>query len=372
MTIRALHIIGQLEYGGVSTWIKTIIDAGSEKDLHIDICCNYRKEPGPLVDVFENIGCKIYHIPLSYNPWKYIGRLKRILHSGEYHIIHDHRSFQSGASLKAGALAHVPVRIAFHHTPNDLLVRGPVRNLYNLILKRWALKHATHIWGCSKTALSGHYGAAWEGKDPRFSTLYGAVSFIKSRDDTRMRIRHELGIQLSDKIIGFIGRITYQKNPVVAIKVCVEVLKSHSNAHALFVGEGPYLPELNVIASQTEVTNRIHFLGFRRDIPDILEAIDIFFQPSHFEGFPLTTLEALNAGLSFVGSNTPGLLEALPEDIHHFCSEPNDITGHINNITLILNSPLCKKIPHAFLKKYTPEAFYSRIINNYRRALCLI
>jgi len=369
--IKALHVLGQLEYGGVTTWIKTIIDTNTSNDLQIDICCNFRKNIGPLADVFEKIGCTIYHVPLSYHLWDYIGRLKKILASGNYNIIHDHRSFQSGASLKAAALARIPVRIAYHHTPNDLLVRGPIRDSYNYILKRWMFKYATHIWGCSQTALSGHYGISWKSKDPRIDTLYGAVRFTKGTDDARERIRNELGIQSSDKIIGFIGRITYQKNPIVGIKACIEVLKKRSDTHALFVGEGPYLADLKDIASQSETKNRIHFFGFRRDIPDILEAIDIFFQPSHFEGFPLATLEALNSGISFVGSNTAGLLEALPEDMHHFCSEPNNLTGHINNIITILNSLPCRTRPIAFLEKYTAKAFYSRIIDNYRKALCL-
>jgi hypothetical protein len=44
--LKVLHVLGQLEYGGVSTWIKTLIDADTEKYLHIDICCNFRKQHG--------------------------------------------------------------------------------------------------------------------------------------------------------------------------------------------------------------------------------------------------------------------------------------------------------------------------------------
>jgi glycosyltransferase involved in cell wall biosynthesis len=71
------------------------------------------------------------------------------------------------------------------------------------------------------------------------------------------------------------------------------------------------------------------FTGFRNDIPYLLSGMDIYFQPSLWEGLPLGILEALRAGLPVIGSKAPGLLEALHRECHYLCSEANDVEGHV-------------------------------------------
>jgi glycosyltransferase EpsF len=369
MTISALHIVGQLGFGGITTWLKALVQQAPRKELSVDICCNFRTTEGEFASQFRSIGCEVYHIPLSFNLPAYGKKLRRILKLGKYDIIHDHRGILSGASLRAAYIEKVPVRIMYHHTPDDELLRNPVRDIYAAILRKWAFKYATHIWGCSRSVMAGRYGENWEQADPRFSTLYGTVHFQKPSKGARNKIRNEIGLGGEAKIVGFIGRVNQQKNVIVGIKACIEVLHQCPEAIILWIGEGPFLEEVIKIAQESGFLTRILFHNFRKDITDILQAIDVLFLPSNFEGFPLLVLEALQAGVPLVGSNTPGILEALPPAMHDRCASAVDIDGHVKNILRILTTPTLREIPTDFLKEFTKEAFYKRILTRYKNCL---
>ena len=369
MTIRALHIVGQLGFGGITTWLKTLVQQAPRSELSIDICCNFRRTGGELSGEFRDLGCAVYHIPLTFNLFAYGKRLRHILKQGKYHIVHDHRGILSGASLRAAYKEQISVRIIYHHTPDDELLRNVIRDMYAAILRRWAFKYATNIWGCSRSVMAGRYGENWEQKDPRFSTLYGTVEPKKPSPAARKKIRQELGIDDKEKLVGFIGRVNYQKNVIVGIKACIEVLRQSLNASILWIGEGPFLVQVKNIVRESGFSNRVFFFNFRKDIEDILQAIDVLFLPSNFEGFPLLVLEALHAGVPVAGSNTPGILEALPQSMHGRCAAAKDIEGHVKNILQVLSEPALREIPKDFLSRFTGEAFYKRVTQAYGESL---
>lgn len=366
--LKALHIVGQLEFGGITTWLKTLVETAPSNELDIDICCDYRKGIGILAEDFIRLGCKVYHVPLDYNLFNYQKKLKQIIKKNQYQVIHSHRSFLSGPSLKAAASMEVPVRIAFHHSCVSDLAHGFFRDRYYSLTKRWELKYATHIWGSSEAVLMENYGLEWESKDKRLNYLYGPVKFSPPENNSRERIRQEEGIDLSDRVIGIVGRVTQIKNPIVALKVCLEILKKYSDVQILWVGDGDLLPCLKEIAEKSGFVHKIHFLGFRRDVVNILEAVDIFFQPSKSEGFGLSILEALHVGLPVVASNASGILEALPKTMQHFCSKPDDVDAHVSNIRKLLDNPVNRYIPREFLVNFSPNNFYQRLISSYKQA----
>jgi glycosyltransferase involved in cell wall biosynthesis len=178
-----------------------------------------------------------------------------------------------------------------------------------------------------------------------------------------------LGIDGRVKLIGFIGRVNHQKNVIVAIKTCMEVLLRRNDARVLWIGEGPFLDQVRDIAKSSGLFNYFYFFNFRKDIPDILQAIDVLFMPSNFEGFPLLVLEALHAGVPFVGSNTPGILEALPDRLQRFCAEPDNINAHVENVFEAFQSTRGSINGDDFLGQFSPVAFHKRVAMKYTASL---
>ena len=94
-----------------------------------------------------------------------------------------------------------------------------------------------------------------------------------------------------------IGRIIPQKNPVFIAEVISLLCKQRSDVDFVWVGVGYLIDDVRQIFVENNVINRIHFLGSRNDVAEIINCCDIFFMPSIFEGLGIVNIEAQAAGL---------------------------------------------------------------------------
>ncbi len=367
--IRSLHIVGQLEPGGVSSWLRTLVTTRNRDELEVDICANYRHGSGLLTREFTELGCRVFHIKLGSQPWNYARKLLELLSKEDYDVLHEHRSFQAGISLWCAKKSGIPARIMYHHTPNDDVSRTLVRWISSWLLKSLALRNATHIWGASNAALSALYGNSWASEHSNISVVYGAASQIHPSISARTAIREEFSIPSDAKLLCFIGRINRPKNPMGALRIACEVLGKLPKAYFMMVGDGPQLKDCIGFAESAGLLGKIRFTGFRTDIANILASVDVLLQPSLFEGLPIGTLEALSVGVPVVGSNVPGLLEALPNEMHFLCSDPEDYISHTEKVLKVLNEGPFRISAENFLKKFSPQAFATTMINRYRSAI---
>jgi glycosyltransferase involved in cell wall biosynthesis len=112
------------------------------------------------------------------------------------------------------------------------------------------------------------------------------------------------GIDEGTKLVCMVGRFSEAKDQPTLIKA---ISTLQDNVHLILVGEGPLLDKNKELANQLGITDRVHFLGFRKDIPEILKTVDIVVLSSHWEGFGLAAVEGMAAGKPVVSSNIPGL-----------------------------------------------------------------
>ena len=138
-------------------------------------------------------------------------------------------------------------------------------------------------------------------------------------EDMRRRIREELGVG-DAFVIGQIGRLCYQKNQEFSLRVFAELLKIHKNAVLVLVGGGDERKQLEQEARSLGVFDRVKFLGIRKDVPALYNAFDVMIFPSHYEGLPVSLIEAQACGCPSLISDAvtkevqivPGMIESLP------------------------------------------------------------
>ena len=122
-------------------------------------------------------------------------------------------------------------------------------------------------------------------------------------EEVRKQKRAELGVE--DKfVIGHVGRFNLQKNHEFLVKRFADFAKTNEDAVLVLIGNGELQEKIKEMAKEYGIETKVKFLGLREDIPQLLQAMDLFLFPSLFEGLPVTLVEAQAAGLPCVISDT--------------------------------------------------------------------
>jgi glycosyltransferase involved in cell wall biosynthesis len=140
----------------------------------------------------------------------------------------------------------------------------------------------------------------------------------------REAVRKELGLDAGAPVVGVVGRLEAQKGHVHLLDAWPEVVRVHPDARLLVVGEGSLHDALVSQARRLAVADHVQFIGFRSDVPRVLDAIDVLALPSLHEGMPLTVIEAAAAGRPVVATAVDGTPETVRDGETGFLVPPAD------------------------------------------------
>ena len=295
--IRILQVATIMNRGGLETMLMNYYRKVDKSKIQFDFMVN-RMERGDYDDEIEAMGGKIYRMP-QIRPGNYRKYFKELddffKEHKEYKVVHSHINENSGFVLRAAKKHGVPCRIAHSHLADlKLDYKYPFR-LYG----RMHLDSNTNkYFACSKQA-----GEWLFGKNKDVTVLNNAVdlSVFEPNQEIRNKIRKELDIE-NKLVIGHVGRFNPQKNHNFLIDVFKEILAQNSKAVLLLIGEGYLFDEVKEKVNKLGLNENVKFLGLRKDIPDIMQSMDMFLFPSLFEGLPVVLVEAQAAGLKCITS----------------------------------------------------------------------
>ncbi len=185
----------------------------------------------------------------------------------------------------------------------------------------------------------------------------------------RAQVRYELGLSDDDPVLICVGEHTERKNHATVLRTTALL----DNVHVLFCGVGEKEEELKALAKELGVEDRAHFLGFRRDVPRLMAASDIFFFPSLHEGLPVSQMEAMAAGLPCVVSSVRGNADLIRQGDGGFLRKPFDADGFAEDIALLLGDPALRESMaqrnQNVMKNYGLEAVLEQVTSLYRELL---
>ncbi len=214
---------------------------------------------------------------------------------GEYTIVHSHLNTLSCFPLYAAFRAKVPIRIAHSHSTTS---RGECkRNLMKQALRPFSKTFATHYAACADYTARWLFGAKMV-QDGKVHIIQNAIDTARfsPNETARQRIRKEFNLE-NRFIIGHIGRFAFQKNHELLIRVFAEAYRKNPNAALILIGTGELETDIRALVKELRIEHAVFFTGIRRDIPDFLNAFDVFFLPSRYEGLPVVGIEAQAVGL---------------------------------------------------------------------------
>lgn len=209
-------------------------------------------------------------------------------------------------------------------------------------------------------------------KSNNFRVIYNGIPILEAQNSVS-KIRDKLGLPPSAIVIGMIGRVSYLKGQSYFVKICRELLKHDGSLKFIMVGDVYpgnefHYDELRILKEDLNVADSIFDLGYRRDIPDVLAALDLFVLPSILpDSFPTVILEAMGQEKPIVATRQGGALEMLDENISGVFIPINDEKSACNIILPLLKDKK-KRTEMGFqakkkiLKDFSTEKFRRELI----------
>ena len=148
-----------------------------------------------------------------------------------------------------------------------------------------------------------------------------------------------LGVAPGRRLITFVGRLDSQKGLAWFLPLAPRIFAQFQDHDLLIVGDGPLRQRLEQIVAELNIRPRVHFVGWRPDIPGILAASDVLILPSQWEGMPNVVLEAMAAAKPVIACNVEGVSELLGGLAREQSVPPGDSDAFFNQLALVLNDP---------------------------------
>lgn len=310
--IRVLMVVPNLRISnGVASYAINYYRAMDHNIVHMDFV-TYRNIDSPYIKEIRNNGDEVFVLPPARSIFRHCQNCLSIVRNGHYDIIHDNSLLITLPLMFIGK-NHVGVRIL--HSHSAILGETLKNERRNKVFLPLLLKEVNYYAACSSKAGRALF------RKKNFIVIPNVIHCEKFRynEVTRNRIRKQEKCE-EKRIIGTIGRLTDAKNPYFAIDVIESVIQHNSDIEYWWIGSGALDYEVADYVRKKGLEKNIRLLGSRSDIPELLQALDLFFLPSKSEGFGLACLEASAAGLPCVVS------DEFPTDIN--------VTGNVQFVAL--------------------------------------
>ncbi|PMC37346.1 glycosyltransferase family 1 protein [Bacillus sp. UMB0899] len=314
--IRILHVLASLDRGGAESMIMNIYRNIDRDKVQFDFVVNNQEKSYSYEAEIDKLGGKVYRIP-QYNITNYLSYkkvwIKLLSQHPEWKIVHGHHTTPAFIYLNVAKSLN-RVTIAHSH------IAGGETTLksYVKLIMRYPIRYiADYLFACSNSAAEWMYGK----RSDRAEVINNAIDAKKYifSEQNRIEKRKELGIE--DKfVVGHIGRFQTQKNHHFLIEIFKIFHDNYYiNSVLLLVGDGELRPLIEKKIKELGLADSVIFLGVRSDIPDLLNAMDLFLFPSLYEGLGIVTIEAQASGLHTIVADTipqdaflTNLIESVP------------------------------------------------------------
>lgn len=301
LPIKVLMLFTILNRGGAETMVMNYYRAIDRSKVQFDFVV-HREEEGDYEEEIRSLGGKIYRMmPLRPHTFgKYERQISVFFDEHpEYQIIHGQCSESGYFFYKEAARRGIPVIIAHAHSSHvDIDMKWIVRTW----LKHKMRPYLTHYFACGKEAAEWLFGKQLAKKSIILKNAIDTQRFYFN-EETRKKKRMELGIASNTLAVCHVGSFVKVKNHLFIIDIMKKMLDITPNSQLFLTGDGEEKLSIEHLVKSKGMDDHVTFLGRRSDVPQLLQAFDIMVFPSHFEGLPVTLIEAQCAGLPCVISN---------------------------------------------------------------------
>ena len=325
--IKLLHVITHLPIGGAQDNTLYTVELLNKDKYDISLCCNLSGELVSRAKKINNV--KIYDIPNLHREVSIINDIRaflslyKLIRKENFTIIHTHSSKAGFLGRVAAMLNNTPIVIhtihgfAFHDYMNSFK-----KNIFIYLEKlsaKWTHKLVT-VSNLNKEKIVELGIAPIE----KLKNIYSGIDltlFINEKND---QFRKELNLDSNHILLGSVGRLSNQKDPITMIEAFCIVIKRFPNAHLTLVGDGELRDEILIKINQLQLNGRVHLTGNKNDPWKIYHSLDLFIMSSIYEGLGRSITEALSCGVPVVCTSVEGVPEIVRDNKTGILVPPKD------------------------------------------------
>ncbi len=307
----AMHVVNLTRALGDGPWRSRLI-AGSVSDSEGDMEY-YARERG--VEVTHIPGLSREISPLE--DLRTLATLTRLFRRERPDIVHTHTAKAGTLGRLAALLAGVPVRIHTYHghvLGGDYF--GPRKTRLFLEIERQLARFTSRLVVLTERQAGEMADGLGVAPRAKFAVVPLGLELERftevDREEEGRRQRQALGIDGDELVVGIVGRLVPVKNHELFLEAMASLAESSGRpVRGLVIGAGDRDAELKARALSLGLAQRMVWLGWRRDLPELYTAMDVVALTSHDEGTPVALLEALASGTPVVARDVGGVAEVL-------------------------------------------------------------
>jgi glycosyltransferase involved in cell wall biosynthesis len=361
--MRITYVITRAETGGSQMHVVDLLE-GFRSEADLDLITG---EEGPLTERARSLRIPVRVLPVLVQPISPLNDIRAAsalighLRNRRPHLVHAHTSKAGILTRVAAATTDTPA-VFTAHTWAFAEGRSTMWKLIGVPSERIAARFTACIINVSD---ANRRLAAGSGIDrAKLSlTVHNGIRDTSFRADPQE--------ETTCPQIVVVGRFVKQKDQQLLVQAMTRINRPY---RLVFVGEGPTRAVVEADVVRAGLQNKVVFAGDSREVEQILSQSHIFVLPSRWEGFPLTILEAMRAGLPVVASNVGGVGEAVVDGHTGFLARPGDELDLQRHIDMLLQDSALRGTLGAagrqrFLKKFTRDKMLDSIRRIYRQVL---
>lgn len=299
----------------------------------------------------------------SQNRLKRLWDITQMIREWRPHIIHAFPYHVNGYAVLAGSLNSIPAVGSIRNLPNE-------RHL-NRVPRIW---RQLCLFGVTKLVCNSC--SAQEMLSEKFPTLdapvviRNGVSVPPEKEIVRLRTAalEEVGLADDRLTVGYVGRLSYQKNVPILLESISKLLLDLTTLELIIVGDGPLRGELERQVSRLGLRDTVRFIGARPLAEEVMPAFDVLCLPSHFEGMPNVLMEAGAAGIPVVASEVGDVPKIVEHERTGLLFDPGDVTQMTTYLkTLLTNKELRNQMGKAARKRMHLEFSIRKMVEAYEQ-----
>ena len=332
--VKVVRIVTRLNIGGVTHHVANLMRGLDRTKYEQQLVCGLEGVgEGSMRGHIQVQGVSPILIPqLVGNPWLNVSdalafaHILRLLRREQPTILHTHTSKAGLLGRIAAHITGVPIVV---HTFHGLVLKGhygPLKTNVARAVERWLARLSDRLIAVSdenkKDLLA--YRIASTHKIDVIPLGLELDNFIDSKK-RRGVLHRELGLNSAIGLIGIVGRIAPIKNHRLFFDAMTRVLVQHTKAHVVVAGDGDLRPQMENYVREIGIGNRVSFLGWRYDLPQVYTDLDVVVISSNNEGTPVSAIEAMAAGRPVVATRVGGLVDVISDGETGYLVAPGNV-----------------------------------------------